>query len=92
VSTDPTGFLHAVGSFDLRTRAGDELHGAIDTVLPSGLQGVPVKIADGTGRFAGATGNLGLDIVMFNKRDCDREGFCFTWDERGVITGSITPR
>src|SRR5256885_4525117 len=66
VSTNTTGFLHAVGTFDLLTRAGDELHGAIDTPLPSGLQGVPVTITGGTGRFAGATGNLGLDIVMFN--------------------------
>jgi hypothetical protein len=84
--------IHAVGTFELVTRAGAQLHGAIDAELPSGLHGVPVTITGGTGRFAAATGNLVLDIVMFNESDCTRGGICLSWEERGTITGTITPR
>ncbi len=90
--TNP-GLLHAVGTFDLVTRSGAQLHGAIDTDLPTPLHGVPVTIADGTRRFARATGTLVLDFVMFNETNCDpRVGICLNWDERGTITGTITTR
>jgi hypothetical protein len=84
--------LHAVGTFELVTRAGAQLHGAIDTDVTNGLHGLPVTITGGTGRFAAATGNLVLDIVMFNERNCTRNNICLSWDERGTITGTITPR
>ncbi len=88
-----TALLHAVGTFDLTTRRKAQLHGTIETdLLPTPLQGIPVTVAGGTDRFAGATGTLTLDIMQFNETGCDpRVSVCFFWDEHGTIGGTITP-
>jgi hypothetical protein len=79
--------IHVVGTFDLLASRG-QVHGTIDAELSNGLEAVPVTIAGGTGRFAGAGGNLVLSIEQFNETNCEPNLVCLNWDERGTINGS----
>jgi hypothetical protein len=83
-----------VGTLDLATRRGDELH-AVGTGegLDRPLHHVPFVITSGTGRFADATGTLFLDFFFLNETNCvPGDPICQSFDELIVVSGTIAPK